>query len=92
MFLEAMGDIVHLKLLNHELPMALCSSGFSSLQQRPEGRNKQGWLTKVQMTWVRVLYDLIVVAVVRQHVSISPPEVLISANKKGPLARGVVLN
>lgn len=44
------------------------------------------------MTRVRVLYYLIVVAVVRQDVLISPPEVLVSADKKGPLARGVVLN
>ena len=34
MFFEAVGNVVHLKLLNHELPMAL---NVFSLQQCPEG-------------------------------------------------------
>ena len=44
------------------------------------------------MTQACFLYDLIVVAVFRKHVPIALPEALIAADKKGPLARGAMLN
>ena len=41
-----------------------------------------GVRTKVQVTRVGVLYDLIVVAVVREHVSVALPEAIVAADKE----------
>lgn len=86
--IEAVGKSVHLRLLHTKQP----NDGVINFPFLQQCTTEQGLLTKVQMTRVRFLYDFIVVAVVRQQVSISPPKVLISADKKGALARGVVLN